>query len=95
MSNLVEVFNYGERNVRTVVKNEEVWFVAKDIAEILGYKDTSYAISTHCKGVEESPIPSNGGLQSMKIINERNVYRLIMKSTLPKAEEFEEWVVSE
>jgi len=94
MNNLVN-FNFKGNNVRTVVKDNEIWFVAKDIAGILGYADTSYAISTHCKGVGETSLPSAGGNQIFKVISERDVYRLIMKSRLPAAEQFEEWVVSE
>lgn len=81
--------------VRTVVKDGEPWFVAKDVAEILGYKNTSKAISDHCKGGNETLLPSAGGMQTVKIIPERDIYRLVMKSKLPSAEKFEEWVVSE
>lgn len=92
MNNLIP-FEFNGSSVRVVEKNGEPFFVAKDVAELLGYADTAKAIRTHCKGVDEMATPSAGGAQLMKIIPERDVYRLIMKSKLPAAEQFEEWVV--
>lgn len=46
-----------------VIKDGKPWFVAKDVAEALGYKATAYAVSTHCKGVCVSQIPSKMGKQ--------------------------------
>lgn len=94
--NQLQLFNhetFGE--VRTIVKDGEPYFVAKDVAEVLGYANPQKAIRDHCKGVNELFIPSNGGMQKTNIIPERDVYRLIMRSTLPSAERFEEWVVGE
>lgn len=68
------------------------WFVAKDVAEVLGYTNHRKAISDHCKGGNETLLPSAGGLQMTKIINEADVLRLILKSKLPAAEKFEKWV---
>lgn len=81
----------------TTIKNDkgDIFFIGKEVAEALGYSDTSYAISTHCKGVEETSVPTNGGFQIVKIIPERDLYRLVMKSKKEEAEKFEEWVVSE
>lgn len=93
MNQLTKLFN-GQR-LRVIENNNEPWFVAKDVAEILGYSDTAKAIRVHCKGADEMSIPSNGGMQKMKIIPERDVYRLVMRSKLPAAEQFEEWVVAE
>ena len=85
--------SFGE--VRTLSIEGEPWFVAKDVAEILGYTNTRKAILDHCKGGNETVLPSAGGNQIVKIIPERDVYRLIMRSKMPKAEQFEEWVVGE
>ncbi|WP_211828651.1 phage antirepressor KilAC domain-containing protein [Kistimonas asteriae] len=83
-------------DVRTVERDDnEPWFVAKDVADILRYKRTADAIRTHCRGVGEMETPIHGVIQTVKIIPERDVYRLIMRSKLPAAEAFEEWVVSE
>lgn len=84
---------FGE--VRTVEINGKPYFVANDVAKSLGYVETAKAIRTHCKGVSEMDIPSNGGIQRMKIIPEGDIYRLIAKSKLPSAEKFESWVFDE
>ena len=82
-------------NVRAIKIDDKVWFVGKDVAEALGYTDTSQAIRTHCKGVVETTTPTQGGVQTVKVISEYDVIRLIMKSRLPEAEKFEKWIVEE
>ena len=91
------VFGNEELNVevRTVMLNDEPWFVAKDIATALGYKRTADAVSQHCKRGRLSTVPSAGGPQNMVIIPESDLYRLIFRSKLPAAEKFEKWVVEE
>lgn len=85
----------GFGKVRVVLKDGVVWFMAKDVAAALGYKDTAYAINAHCKGVGETQTPTKGGLQTIKIIPESDVYRLVMRSQLASAEKFQDWVVGE
>ena len=70
--------------------DEEPWFVAKDVAEVLGYNYPAKAIQRHCKGVDETCTPSAGGMQKVKIIPESDVYRLIMRSKMPQAEDFQD-----
>jgi prophage antirepressor-like protein len=82
--------------VRTLKIDEKYYFVGKDIAEALGYKRPSDAISQHCKHTVKYRIPDITGVeQQMNIIPESDVYRLIIKSKLPEAEKFEEWVMEE
>lgn len=83
--------------IRTVEIEGEIWFVAADVAKTLGYAKPSNAINTHCKdkGTLKQGIPTSSGEQLMTIINEPNVYRLIIKSKLPSAEKFEEWLFEE
>lgn len=77
------------------MKDGEPWFVAKDCAEILGYSTARKAVELHCKGGAKHSLPTAGGPQQMTIIPERDVYRLVMRSKLPSAARFEEWVVGE
>lgn len=91
----LEIFKENGWEVRAINRAGEPWFVAKDVAEALGYKNPHDAIRSHCKGVSDIRTPSAGGIQRVKIIPERDVYRLIMRSKLPAAEQFEEWVVGE
>ncbi len=69
--------------------------MARDVAVLLGYKEVGLAVRTHCKGGVKRTLPTAGGNQQVTIIPERDVYRLIMRSKLPSAEAFEEWVVGE
>lgn len=109
MSNLIN-FNFQSQPVRTITDaHGEVWFVAGDVCNILGYANSRKAINDHCKpkGVTKLDTPTecdvtNGYTtskarksQEMTYINEPNLYRLIIKSRKPEAEKFEEWVMEE
>lgn len=94
--NELQIFNnkeFGE--IRTVDINGKPYFVGNDVAKALGYVETAKAVRTHCKGVSEMDIPTSGGVQTMKVIPEGDVYRLIIRSQLPAAEKFERWVFDE
>ncbi len=96
--NELQIFNHPDfGQVRTVTINDEPWFVGKDVAQVLGYKNPQEAIRTHVdpddKGVSEILTP--GGKQPLPIINESGLYSLILSSKLPGAKEFKHWVTSE
>ena len=69
--------------VRVVTHDGDPWFVASDVAKVLGYREPGLAIRTHCKGGAKHTILTSGGPQTLTIIPERDVYRLIMRSKLP------------
>lgn len=94
MPNIIP-FNFNNTNVRVIERDGEPWFVANDVATILGYRVPKDAVAAHCKGAAKHRLPTPGGEQNMTIIPERDLYRLVMRSKLPSAERFEEWVVSE
>lgn len=76
------------------IKGRE-YFVANDIAKALGYSVPKDAVTRHCKGAMKQRYLTEGGEQEIKVIPEGDVYRLIIRSKLPKAEEFEKWVFDE
>ena len=69
--------------------------MASDVARTLGYARPDNAVRSFCKGASKQCIPTAGGPQTVFIIPERDVIRLIMRSRLPEAERFEEWIVGE
>ncbi|MCD2164900.1 BRO-N domain-containing protein [Comamonas koreensis] len=83
--------------VRTVQIDGKTYFVGKDAAASLGYANESDALNTHCRGVAKRyPIPDAlGRLQETRIIDEPDLMRLIVNSTLPTAERVERWVFEE
>ncbi|ENW5693656.1 hypothetical protein GKX77_001532 [Neisseria gonorrhoeae] len=94
--NAVQVLNFQQNSVRTVADNKgELWFLANDVCEILGYTNPRRTVDLHCKsrGVTKRYTPTASGEQEMTYINEPNLYRLIIKSRKPAAEAFEEWVM--
>ncbi|MCI2366795.1 phage antirepressor [Clostridioides difficile] len=87
---------FGE--IRTIRIENEPYFVATDIAKVLGYKDTTNAIKQHCRWVVKHHIPhpqSKTKTLEVNIIPEGDMYRLIINSELPSAEKFERWVFDE
>lgn len=80
--------------VRTLVgEDERILFCGSDVAKALGYSRTADAIRAHTKGSVKRRVLTNGGGQWLSFIPEPDVYRLIFRSKLPAAEQFEQWVV--
>ena len=94
--NELQIFSneeFGE--VRTITRDNKTYFAGSDVAKALGYAIPHKAVQTHCKGVLKWNIPTNSGNQDVLFITEGDIYRLIMKSKLPSAEKFENWVMDE
>jgi anti-repressor protein len=97
MNNAIQTFtNANGYTLRTVTDNDTVYFVGKDVAEMLGYANTKDAIAKHCKGVAKRyPVQTAGGTQEVRVITEPDFYRLVVNSKLPAAQEYEKWVFEE
>lgn len=96
--NELQLFNFENNQVRTLLINDEPWFVGKDVAEILGYSKARNAIATHVDDDDKKGAPIQGdlgGTQEMTVINESGVYALVFGSKLPSAKKFKHWVTSE
>lgn len=96
--NEIKIFQneqFGE--VRVAGTSEEPLFCAKDIAAALGYSDTNDAVSRHCKSGVKVFYPHTNGVGGVNLvyIPEKDVYRLIMRSKLPDAEKFQDWICDE
>lgn len=83
--------------IRTMEKDGELWFVGKDVAEVLGYSDTNQAIRKHVDEEDRLTRSFNGSGQNrgMIIINESGLYSLILSSKLPTAKAFKRWITHE
>ncbi len=92
-----QLFDFHGQQVRTVTINNEPYFVGRDVAKILGYKNPGVAISKNVpdkfKGVTEMETP--GGKQKLTAISEAGLYKLTFRSHAQFAEEFTDWVASE
>ena len=99
MQELIKQFDFNGQSIRVITNDkDQVFFVAKDICDVLGYSNTSKDISDNCKkdGVTSSYITDElGRLQNTTIINEGNLYRLVLKSKKKESETFESWVCDE
>ena len=95
----IQIFKNAEfGEVRTLLVQNEPYFVGKDVATVLGYKDTVNALKAHIDDDDKMgwqiTTPSRGK-QQIVIINESGVYSLIFSSKLPAARQFKHWVTSE
>lgn len=95
--NEIQEFYFNGDAVRTLLRDNEPYFVGKDVAEILGYSNPRDALSKHVdsddKGVAKCD--TLGGTQKLTVINESGLYSLILGSKLPTAQKFKHWVTSE
>ena len=97
--NEVQLFNFENHEVRSLVINSEPWFVGKDVASILGYKKPENAITNHVDDEDKTTTLIQGTGSNYKsktvIINESGLYSLVLSSKLPSAKKFKRWVTSE
>lgn len=102
--NQPQIFNFEQNEVRTVLANDEPYFVGKDVATALGFKDSNNSLKQHvenedkiigCQNTTPSFKDKLGRNQYPTLINESGVYDLIFGSNLPSAKKFKRWVTSE
>lgn len=96
--NKLFIFNNGNfGSVRAMLIDDEPWFVGKDVAEALGYKDTDAAIRMHVDDEDKltRQFIGSGQARAMTIINESGLYSLVLSSKLPSAKQFKRWITHE
>lgn len=92
----LDVFEYAGQRVRTVLVDGEPWFVAADVARVLGYSATeamTRSMDADEKGMQNLQTP--GGVQSVTVISEPGLYEAIFRSRIPAAQDFKRWVKHE
>ena len=92
----VQTFDFNGLTLRALLVEGEPWFVLADLVKALGLTNTSVVANRlREKGVSKTYTPTAGGRQLTTIIDEGNLYRVIMRSNSPAAEPFESWVTDE
>lgn len=97
MNKEIQIFNddkFGQ--LRTVVIDNEPWFVGKDVATALGYADAFGALKKHVDNEDKQNCQNNSfeSPRGMTVINESGLYSLVLSSKLPTAKKFKRWVTS-
>ena len=98
------LFRYNQKEVRTLEIDGQIWFVARDVCDILELGSTSLAVNGRLdrpgsgldddeKGVANVNTPY--GEQEMLTINEAGLYTLIIRSNKPEAKKFKRWITHE
>lgn len=97
MSNQLQIFNYQSKQVRTVTKDGEPWFVAKDVCDILEISNGRDAVSRLDDDEKDAVgiTDAIGREQQTTIISESGVYALVFTSRKPEAEQFKRWIRKE
>lgn len=95
--NELQLFSFENHEVRSLLINDEPYFVGKDVAEVLGYERADNAIRNHIDKEDKlmHQISASGQNRNMTIINESGLYSLVLSSKLPSAKKFKRWVTSE
>lgn len=97
MSNLpIRLFEANNMAVRTTIKDGDVWFVAKDICDVVGVSKHRDA-AAKLEDFERSSaiVDTLGGRQEMTIVNESGMYSLVFRSRKPEAKAFRIWVTND
>jgi prophage antirepressor-like protein len=97
MNELQRVFDFRGQEVRTINQNDEPWFVAKDVCEILEIKNNRDAVG-RLDSDEKDTVGSTdtmGRRQVLSVVNESGLYELIFSSRKPEAKHFKKWVKQE
>ena len=92
---ITEFHNSEFGSIRMIEDGGRLLFSGIDVAFALGYAKPRNAINVHCKGALKRGVLTSGGVQPMIFIPEGDVYRLITKSRLKSAQNFEKWVFDE
>jgi prophage antirepressor-like protein len=89
-------FTFENHTVRTVVIENDPWFVAKDVGDVLGLKNIRATIQSFPKNeADVNTIYTSGQKREMLTVNEPGLYRLVFQSRKPEAEKFKTWVFTE
>lgn len=96
MNTIPSVFSFKSSEVRTVIINDEPWFVAADVCAVLGVKNHRDALM-HLDEDEKGVVSTDtlGGIQQINVINESGLYALVLRSRKPEAKPFIKWVTKE
>lgn len=94
--NEIQIFKHDSFGQVRVINEDNPLFCATDVATILGYSNPAAAVQRHCNGItKRDTVTPSRGVQELLYIPEPDVYRLIMRSKLPYAEKFQDWVFVE
>lgn len=98
MNSLELAFNFESASVRTITDGEEIWFVGKDVCDVLGFTNSRKAIDDHVEPEDKIVFEKSRFVtfdapnRGLTVINESGVYALILSSNLPSAKQFKHWV---
>ena len=101
IQNKLQLFNFENHEVRSLLLNNEPWFVGKDVADVLGYSNSRKAVADHVDDEDKEVLTSrnvtleNIPNRGITVVNESGLYSLILSSKLPSAKKFKRWVTSE
>ncbi|MBU8573788.1 BRO-N domain-containing protein [Bacillus pumilus] len=90
MNQFEKAFDYKGNNVRTFMRDEEIWFVAKDVCDVLGISNPTQALNRLDE--DERAMFNIGRQGNTNIVNEPGLYTLILSSRKPEAKQFKRWI---
>ena len=92
----LQIFGFNDKTVRVIMRDGEPWWIAKDVADILGFRDAFNAVRLLDEDEKDTQkVSTPGGEQKMSVINESGLYSLIFRSNKHGAKKFRRWVTHE
>lgn len=91
--NELQVFKYSGKQVRTLLKDNQPWWVLKDVCDILGLTNPS-VVADRLDDDERSKFDL-GRQGEATVVNESGLYNVILRSDKPEAKPFRKWVTGE
>ena len=99
----ITLFDYRNIKVRTVIIDGDIWFVAKDVCDVLEIANSRDAVSNLSEKMKMTlvwkeslvALTDDPNITQISLISEPGMYKLVFKSRKPEAEKFSDWVVSE
>lgn len=95
--NELQIFNYHDTPLRTIEKDGELWWVLKDVCEVIGIRNHSNVVPRLEEDEKALHLVEdlNGKAQQTVVINEPGLYNVILRSDKPEAKDFKRWVTHE
>ena len=96
MDQLIQFFYEGNKPIRSVLVNDDPWFVAKDVCDVLDIANSRDAVG-RLDDDERGVVSTDtlGGNQEMQAVNESGLYSLVLGSRKPEAKAFKRWITHE
>ena len=88
----MQTFTFNSQQIRIEIQGDKTWFCGADVARAIGYKNPAEAIADNVSPKHSKSLDLGKKGRKPIFISEAGIYELIMRSSLPTAAPFQNWV---